>query len=194
MKISKITLGTVNFGLNYGLRKKNKNKVPQKKAIEIIRKAYKLGVNSFDTSPDYGNAEKILGKALQKKNKYSIATKLLINSNKKKIDFKEILRSINKSRKNLNKKELDFLQIHNANERIVKNIHLKDFFLNLKSQKIIKKIGVTVYTEKEALAAINSGWIESIQVPYNLINQKMNVKIFKLAKKIKLKFLADQHF
>ena len=67
MKISKITLGTVNFGQNYGLRKKHRNKVPEKKAIDIIRKAYKAGINSFDTSPNYGDAEKILGKALQKK-------------------------------------------------------------------------------------------------------------------------------
>ena len=42
MKISKVTLGTVNFGLNYGLRKKNKNKVPKKNAIKIINNAQKL--------------------------------------------------------------------------------------------------------------------------------------------------------
>ena len=193
MKISKITLGTVNFGLNYGLRKRKKNKIPQKKAIEIIRKAYKIGINSYDTSPDYGNAEKILGKAL-KKCKCFIATKLLIHSNNKKIDFKKILSSINKSKKNLGKKKLDLIQIHNANETIIKNLEIRDFFLEQKRKKIINKIGVSVYTEKESLASINSGWIESIQVPYNLINQKMNIKVFKLAKKKKIKIFTRSTF
>ena len=70
---------------------------------------------------------------MQKKNDYSIATKLLIHSNKKKIDFKKILKSINSSRKNLNKTKLDFIQIHNADESILKNLELRDFFLVLKN-------------------------------------------------------------
>ncbi len=194
MKISKVTLGTVNFGLNYGLRKKNKNKVSKKNAIKIINNALKLGINSFDTSPDYGNAEKILGKALQKKGRHFIATKLFMSTNKKKINFKKILKSINKSRKDLKKTKLDLIQIHNANKNIIKNDDIKYFFLNLKRKKLIKKIGVTVYTEKEALSAIDSGWIESIQVPYNLINQKMGKKVFKKAKRKGIKIFTRSTF
>ncbi len=193
MKISKITLGTVNFGLDYGLRKKRKNKISKKKSILIIKKAIKLGINSFDTSPNYGNAENILGKTTRKNNKCSIGTKILIPSNKK-INFKKILISINNSRKNLNKENLDLIQIHNANERAFKNLKLKEFFLKLKKNKIVKKVGVTVYTEKEALAAIKSNWIESIQVPYNLINQKMNMRVFKLAKKNNIRIYTRSTF
>ena len=191
MKISKITLGTVNFGQDYGLRKKQKNKVPKKIAIKIIRRAFKSGIKSFDTSPDYGNAEKILGEALKKYN-CLIATKIYIQS--KKIDLKKILESINKSRKNLNKKKLDFIQIHNADKNIFKNSELKNFFLNLKKKELIKTIGATVYTQSEALACINSGWIESIQVPYNLINQEMNTKVFRLAKKKRIKIFTRSTF
>tara|TARA_B110000483_G_scaffold243519_1_gene333799 strand:- start:11 stop:892 length:882 start_codon:yes stop_codon:yes gene_type:complete len=192
VRISKITLGTVNFGQDYGLREKQRNKVSKKIAIKIIRKAFKSGINSFDTSPDYGNAEKILGEALKKCN-CLIATKIYIQS-KKKIDLKKILKSINKSRKNLNKKKLDSIQIHNADENIFKNSELKNFFLNLKKKKLIKIIGATVYTQREALACINSGWIESIQVPYNIINQEMNIKVFNLAKKNKIKIFTRSTF
>ena len=135
MKISKITLGTVNFGLDYGLRKKRKNKISKKKSILIIKKAIKLGINSFDTSPNYGNAENILGKTIRKNSKCSIATKILIPSNKK-INFKKILISINNSRKSLNKENLDLIQIHNANERAFKNLKLKDFFMTVNLLKI----------------------------------------------------------
>jgi len=123
----------------------------------------------------------------------------LFNCNKnlysiKKIDLKKILESINKSRKNLNKKKLDFIQIHNADKNIFKNSELKNFFLNLKKKELIKTIGATVYTQSEALACINSGWIESIQVPYNLINQEMNTKVFSLAKKKGIKIFTRSTF
>ena len=65
MKISKITLGTVNFGMNYGLRREEKNQISEKNAVELIKKSLEYGINCFDTSPDYGNAEKILGKTLK---------------------------------------------------------------------------------------------------------------------------------
>ena len=55
-------------------------------------------------------------------------------------------------------------------------------------------IGATVYTQSEALACINSGWIESIQVPYNLINQEMNTKVFSLAKKKRIKIFTRSTF
>ena len=193
MKISKITLGTVNFGQNYGLRYKEKNKITKKNAIQIIQKAFKSGINTFDTSPEYGNAERILGEAL-KKSKCLIATKIYIKTNKEKINFKKLLESINRSRKNLNKKKLDYIQIHNANINIFKNQNIKKFFLDLKKKKLVKKIGSTVYTQREALAAINSGWVESIQVPYNLINQEMNIKVFSLAKKNNIKIFTRSTF
>ena len=67
-------------------------------------------------------------------------------------------------------------------------------FFGLKKKKINKKDWSDCYTEKEALAAINSNWIESIQVPYNLINQEMNVKVFNLAKKNKIKIFTRSTF
>lgn len=188
MKISKITLGTVNFGMNYGLRK-NRNKVTNHKAKILVRNALKLGINSFDTSPNYGDSEKIIGKLLKHiKNKF-IATKIQIN-NDSKIDFKKIDRKINQSRKNLFQKKLDLLQIHNAKISHIKNSKIKIYFKKLKSLNIINKVGVSIYTEKEALEAIKSKWIDSIQVPFNVVNQKMKYKIFNLAKKNKVKIFT----
>ena len=99
-----------------------------------------------------------------------------------------------KAEKIYSKKKLDILQIHNANIQILKNKKIKEFFINLKKKQIIRKIGVTVYTEKEALFAIKSNWIDSIQVPYNLINQKMDQKVFILAKKNKIDVFTRSTF
>ena len=189
MKISKITLGTVNFGMNYGLRREEKNQISEKNAVELIKKSLEYGINCFDTSPDYGNAEKILGKTLKLQKNILIATKVRIEENILKDNssnertFEFVKKSIDKSRKNLRKDQLDFLQIHSPSKRIIKNPYLKDIFLNFKLKKNINTIGVTVYTKDEALTAINSGWIGSVQIPYNLINQSINESILETAKK-----------
>ena len=189
MKISKITLGTVNFGMNYGLRREEKNQISEKNAVELIKKSLEYGINCFDTSPDYGNAEKILGKTLKLQKNILIATKVRIEENilKDKSNngktFEFVKKSIDKSRTNLGRDQLDFLQIHSPTKRIIKNPYLKDIFLNFKLKKKINTIGVTVYTKDEALTAINSGWIGSVQIPYNLINQSIDQSILKTAKK-----------
>lgn len=190
MKISKITLGTVNFGMSYGLRReRKKNQISEKKAVELIKKSLEYGINCFDTSPDYGNAEKILGKTLKLQKNILIATKVRIEENilKDKSNngktFEFVKKSIDKSRTNLGRDQLDFLQIHSPTKRIIKNPYLKDIFLDFKLKKKINRIGVTVYTKDEALTAINSGWIGSVQIPYNLINQSIDQNILKTAKK-----------
>jgi len=190
VKISKITLGTVNFGMSYGLRReRKKNQISEKKAVELIKKSLEYGINCFDTSPDYGNAEKILGKTLKLQKNILIATKVRIEENilKDKSNngktFEFVKKSIDKSRTNLGRDQLDFLQIHSPTKRIIKNPYLKDIFLDFKLKKKINTIGVTVYTKDEALTAINSGWIGSVQIPYNLINQSIDQNILKTAKK-----------
>ena len=56
----KIAIGTANFCNPYGTfsnKKINENEI--KKVLKICKK---FEVDTFDTSPDYGNSEKILGK------------------------------------------------------------------------------------------------------------------------------------
>ena len=61
MSIDKIGLGTVQFGLNYGIS----NKLGQtnfKDSFEIVNKAKNNGINLLDTASSYGNSEILLGK------------------------------------------------------------------------------------------------------------------------------------
>ena len=132
---------------------------------------------------------KDIGKTLKLQKNILIATKVRIEENilKDKSNngktFEFVKKSIDKSRTNLGRDQLDFLQIHSPTKRIIKNPYLKDIFLDFKLKKKINRIGVTVYTKDEALTAINSGWIGSVQIPYNLINQSIDQNILKTAKK-----------
>ena len=82
--MSKIGIGSAQFGLNYGINSKKKiNTLQIKKIFNYLynnkKKCY------IETAPVYGNAESLIGKNLKKKNQFKIITKT-ISSNGKKID------------------------------------------------------------------------------------------------------------
>ena len=60
IETSKITLGTAQLGLKYGIS--NKIGKPNLNLIDkILKTATQNNIFSFDTAPDYGNSEEILG-------------------------------------------------------------------------------------------------------------------------------------
>ena len=62
-KISKLTLGTAQLGMKYGIANQKGN-LSINEANQIIKNAINFGINSFDTAQNYGQSEKILGKFL----------------------------------------------------------------------------------------------------------------------------------
>ena len=56
---SKLILGTVQFGLNYGINNTN-GKISEDKVIELLEKAYDFGIKILDTAEAYGNARSLI--------------------------------------------------------------------------------------------------------------------------------------
>ena len=64
MKYSLLMLGTVQFGMDYGVA--NTHGKPSFETVKnILREAFDGGVNALDTAPEYGNSEEVIGKALK---------------------------------------------------------------------------------------------------------------------------------
>lgn len=61
--ISRLMLGTVQFGLNYGIANRN-GQVPYAEVVKILDMAIRAGVTCLDTAASYGNSEEVLGRAL----------------------------------------------------------------------------------------------------------------------------------
>ena len=61
---SKLMLGTVQFGMNYGVA--NTTGKPSFETVKaILKEAYDGGINALDTAPEYGDSEEVIGKALK---------------------------------------------------------------------------------------------------------------------------------
>jgi len=62
-KISKLCLGTVQLGLDYGVANRE-GKPSLEKSLKILDFACERGIRWFDTAQAYGNAEEVLGEYL----------------------------------------------------------------------------------------------------------------------------------
>ena len=70
---SKIILGTVQFGISYGISN-NLGKTSKKNSLDILEYAYSNGIKYLDTAPSYGDSESVIGE-LNDKNYWRIISK-----------------------------------------------------------------------------------------------------------------------
>ena len=164
-KISKLSLGAVQFGLDYGIAN-NQGKPTQIVVNQIIDYVHKKGINCFDTAQAYGDSEKVLARAS------SDLDVVIISKLKSELFKNNIEKNISKSLSNLNQKTIFALLLHDSEllysweDRYTKTVK------NLKKNNQIKYFGVSIYTSKEFDLAISNNNIKIIQIPFNIFDQR----------------------
>lgn len=164
-KRSKIALGTVQFGLQYGIGNKE-GKTNSIEVSKILNVAHIEGIHLLDTAQAYGDSEKVIGRLHE--NRFRIVTK--INPDEVESRSAEVL--VQHSLENLNLNSIYGLLFHSAisafeNPEIVSK--LKD----LQKQGIIQKVGFSVYTPNELnQLIIKYGIPDIIQIPYSHLDQR----------------------
>ena len=183
--LNKLAIGTVQFGVKYGI---NEKKIPAKDIKKILTSLNSISSKIIDTSPLYGISEKILGNYSPKKNNFQYVTKIPKINSKKILDKQifEIKQIFFNSLKNLKKKNIYGLLIHSTND-IFKpgGDKLIDLLISLKNKKLLKKIGISVYSKKEISYSLKKFTPDIIQLPLNLVDQRMikNKYLYKLKRK-----------
>lgn len=175
---NKIILGTVQFGLNYGINNKfGKPKIEE--IFEILDYAYANNITLLDTADAYGNSSDVIGLYHQcHTNQFDVITKFKSKNN---FLLKEWM---DQQLERLNIKQLYACMFHDF-EDYKNNQHLI-IELKIKQEKgIINKIGVSVYTNSQFEEVINDSNIELIQLPYNLLdNYSQRGKLLEIAKEM----------
>lgn len=169
--LSKLSLGTVQFGLNYGISNKI-GKPAQEEVNEIINFLEINGINSFDTAKGYGDSEIVLGNYF--KNKQNIQKYIVskFESQHLQLEEKDFLIFIKDSLKKLNINSLFGLLMHNSDFLDKWEKYYSCKVSVLKDQGIIKYFGVSIYSNKEFELALNNKDIDIIQVPFNIMDQR----------------------
>lgn len=165
----KLVLGGAQFGLNYGLARKKIN-LQQIKKIESF--AYKQKLRIIDTSANYGESEKVIGKNFSKK--LRIITKIKIPALKKKNLENWFSEEITSSLKNLSVNKIYGLLIHDYKDLLGKRgKRYLNLLLDLKKRNIVKKLGVSIYDSEELNKIYNFFKPEIVQAPFNILDRRL---------------------
>jgi len=174
MKENKLVLGTAQLGLDYGIANKI-GKPEENKAFEIMKYAVENGINYFDTAYSYGNSEIIIGKYLnfhkKYKNKVNIITKMP-SLKEEKLDEKNMNDCFFESLYKLEQKSLYCYMIHDFKDIENNCDEIGKFFLKLKENGYIKKIGVSVYDENQIVFILKYFDFDLIQLPISIFDQR----------------------
>jgi len=172
--IGKLGLGTVQFGLDYGVTNL-RGRVSPDKAARIVGDAIAAGIRVFDTAAAYGNSENILGQTLRHP-EARIVTKLPALAGES-IDASAIdgLRQIfEQSLKLLQRQSVDGLLLHRPDDLGKPGgDKLARLLEEMKIAGLCRKIGVSVYDAAQIKAAQKAMSVELVQAPANLLDQRL---------------------
>ena len=178
---SKLILGTVQFGLDYGINN-NTGKLSEDQVFELLERAYELGIRTLDTAEAYGNAHSIISNFhKQSKKRFNIISKYSSSNFDYPIDLVE---RIQVHCSNFNVNYLEGYMFHSYNDFKMNINNDPNVLDNIKNSGLVKKIGVSVYSNDEIEDLLNFKNINLIQLPFNLFdNEYQRKEILEKAKK-----------
>ena len=188
MKLSRICLGTVQLGMDYGINNPD-GKPSFEESRKIILAALENGITTFDTAPAYGDSEKILGRCIgdsgEAKGDGVFISKLSA------MDWglplgkisDRIRGSLDMTLNNLRISKLPIYLLHRFDDIGRQDGFVLKELMTLKERGLVEKIGVSIYTPDEAEECLRIDDIEAIQVPFNLIDKRLlEIDFFRRAK------------
>lgn len=164
--IEKVILGSVQFGLNYGINNQTGNMVAQFEVDSIIDNAYKYGIKMIDTSHAYGVSETIIGNALN--NLSEIDTRIVSKYPRSQCSVNELFEdSLNR----LGVKKLYGYLVHHF-DFYIENPNIWNDIRELKNNGRVEKIGFSLYTPDQLEYLLdNNVDVDIIQIPYNIFDR-----------------------
>lgn len=169
----KLALGTVQFGLQYGIN--NQSGVPRDVELgEIFSLAKESGIKVLDTAQSYGNAEERIGKLTN--NEFQIITKF------KKLEspfpfLSELRDSLSKL-----KSGSVYAYLAHDSDLLINNPLWWEGLLEAKGLGLVKKIGYSLYSVNQLESLLTKKMIpDLIQFPYNILDRRFEPYLPQLA-------------
>lgn len=200
VKVSRLALGTVELGLDYGFRGSSHYRKPEAhESIRLIHRALDLGINLIDTARGYGGSEELIGKSLKEcaTSMPLIASKVAVpdrSPEDAKNARKDILASVEASLRALQIETIDLLQIHNTSARILATEEAIRALEDVRAQGKARFLGVSCDDEAVSLQALEMTNFCALQTPFNLLNRTIVHHVMPLAARQGVGILARSAF
>ncbi|TVR77523.1 MAG: aldo/keto reductase [Chitinophagaceae bacterium] len=161
---SKIILGTVQFGMNYGINNST-GQLTEDEVFNILDLVHKSNIHILDTAAAYGNSEKRIGNYNQSRldKDFKIITKFNLKQGATPLE------SLENSLQNLKVDQVDTIMFHSFEdfrESSKKNI---EKLIEQKGKKYLK-LGISLYTNEQVDEICNHKLFEVVQLPFNALD------------------------
>ena len=167
----KLALGTVQFGLPYGIANQS-GQVSRDVAKEIIALARLSGIDTLDTAIAYGESEACLGDVGL--NGFKVITKLPAMPDNVADVSNWVHDQMQASLQRLNVKSVYAVLLHRSQQLLgPKGKDLYQTLGQLKAEGVVQKVGVSIYAPSELDSLLDVCPIDLVQAPFNLIDQRL---------------------
>jgi len=198
LRVSPLSLGTVELGMDYGLRVPGAYGQPSEhETIRIVHAALAGGINLIDTARSYGTSEAILGRALRdRRNDVVLATKTgtsdstgtpLSGTALK----RHMLDNLDASLEHLQTDWIDLWQIHQVDAEFLAQVEIAaEVFDAAKQAGKVRAIGGSTYGSTLPIQALNTNLFDTLQVGYSVLDQRLEDRFLPLAAQSNVGILA----
>ena len=175
MAVCKLGLGTVQFGLPYGITN-SAGQVSFDEAGRILDKAREVGIRVVDTAAAYGNSEEVLGQLLRSGDQFALVTKTVPIRAARigEADMARIEVGFEASLSRLCRPGVDALLVHHAEDLLVPGGDR--IYARLEQWRAagkLKRIGVSVYDQSQIEQLFERYSLDVVQLPLNVFDQRL---------------------
>jgi len=175
---SQLGLGTVQFGMDYGINN-SEGQVTVESATAIVARAVRGGVTFIDTARAYGESEQTVAQAVDGANcrdAVTISTKLILPPECPEAELRAgAAASVNESLSQLGADRLEILMLHRPPYRTAGNGVVWDYLKEKRDEGLIGRLGVSVAQgPAEGLDCIADAAVEVVQIPFNCWDSRWN--------------------
>lgn len=194
----KLGLGLIEIGRPWGA---GWTGLPSDEQVErLLEAAIEEDVTFWDTASSYGSSEERIGRFLRGRSadagRVKIATKFGdvwaagMEESYADHSYAGLVRSLERSLELLPR--IDLLQVHRATEEALRR---EEVYRALEEarRRGVPEFGASVKTMEAARIAVDSGWFQWLQIPYNPLRQQM-APVFALARERGIRLLVNRPF
>ena len=169
--VSRLVLGTVQLGMEYGIA--NRTGQPSRaQADEILLLAHGEGIQALDTAQAYGDSEAVIGDFLRRHPQCDFAIVSKLDPGIDVADGDAIMAAVQRSRRQVGRK-LEAILVHDAAALERWRGALGRALRRCVDEGWAGTLGVSIYAPEELEAALDIEEIELIQAPFNVFDRRI---------------------
>ncbi|MCC7235637.1 MAG: aldo/keto reductase [Bryobacterales bacterium] len=187
LRVSEISLGTVELGLDYGIGVPGAPyRPPEAEASRLLNAALDMGVTCIDTARAYGTSESLIGQAIARRRDEFVLvskTKTFHTEHAEPAERRAaMLASVRESLRHLRVERLDLLLLHSSSAAELSEPLYAGVLEECREKGWTRFTGASVYGCEAALQAIRSGRFDCLQVAWNALDRGVEAEVLPAAK------------